>query len=151
MGNAAQVCYQSQQVDLALISKVSCCKGSASTVGYTVSCFADSLLLFRYLAFAVNYFIGSGPFVRALRYWANTATTDLAKARESSATGFKLSDTILVPMIGQPKQRTAAGQVKAVDVLVPPGIDCADETQIFKALGLAYVPAYMRYFGTNFQ
>ena len=108
-------------------------------------------MLFRYLAFAVNYFIGSGPFVRALRYWANTATKKLAQQMAPSATGFKLSDSVLVPMIGQPKQRTAAGQVKAVDVLVPPGIDCDDETQIFKALGLAYVPPYMRYFGTNFQ
>ena len=105
----------------------------------------------RYIAFAVNYFIGSGPFVRALRYWANTATSSLAQQVAPSANGFKLTDTVLVPMIRRPKQRTAAGQVKSVDVIVPPGIDCTDETQIFEALGLAYVPPYMRYFGTNFQ
>ena len=105
----------------------------------------------RYIAFAVNYFIGSGPFVRALRYWANTATSSLAQQVAPSANGFKLTDTVLVPMIRQPKQRIAAGQVKSVDVIVPPGIECTDETQIFEALGLAYVPPYMRYFGTNFQ
>ncbi|KAL3133282.1 hypothetical protein ABBQ38_007162 [Trebouxia sp. C0009 RCD-2024] len=104
----------------------------------------------RYAAFAVNYFIGSGPFIRALRYWALTATT-LAQQVAPSANGFKLSDTVLVPLIRQPRQRLESGQVKSVDVLVPPGIGCEDETQIFEALGLRYVPPYMRYFGSNYQ
>lgn len=89
--------------------------------------------------------------MRALRYWANTATAKLAQQVAPSANGFKLTDTVLVPMIRQPKQRTAARQVKSVDIIVPPGVDCIDETQIFEALGLAYVPPYMRYFGTNYQ
>ena len=111
----------------------------------------DILLGCRYIAFAVNYFIGSGPFVRALRYWANTATATAAQQMAPSANGFKLTDSVLVPMIRQPKQRSPAGQVKSVDVIVPPGLECTDETQIFEALGLAYVPPYMRYFGTNYQ
>ena len=105
----------------------------------------------RYTAFAVNYFIGSGPFVRALRYWARTATKSLAQQVAPSANGFKLTDTVLAPLIVQPKQRLEKGQVKSVDVLVPPGVHCDDETQIFEALGLAYVPPYMRYFGSNYQ
>ncbi|KAA6420117.1 MAG: DNA polymerase lambda [Trebouxia sp. A1-2] len=105
----------------------------------------------RYTAFAVNYFIGSGPFVRALRYWARTATKSLAQQVAPSANGFKLTDTVLVPLIVQPKQRLEKGQVKSVDVLVPPGVHCNNETQIFEALGLAYVPPYMRYFGSNYQ
>ncbi|KAL3149104.1 hypothetical protein ABBQ32_001946 [Trebouxia sp. C0010 RCD-2024] len=104
----------------------------------------------RYASFAVNYFIGSGPFIRALRYWALTATT-LAQQVAPSANGFKLSDTVLVPLIRQPRQRLESGQVKSVDVLVPPGLECDDETQIFEALGLRYVPPYMRYFGSNYQ
>ncbi|KAL0035862.1 hypothetical protein WJX77_005685 [Trebouxia sp. C0004] len=105
----------------------------------------------RYTAFAVNYFIGSGPFVRALRYWARTATKSLAQQVAPSANGFKLTDTVLVPLIVQPKQRLEKGQVRSVDVLVPPGVHCDNETQIFEALGLAYVPPYMRYFGSNYQ
>lgn len=105
----------------------------------------------RYTAFAVNYFIGSGPFVRALRYWARTATKSSAQQVAPSANGFKLTDTVLVPLIVQPRQRLEKGQVRSVDVLVPPGVHCDDETQIFEALGLAYVPPYMRYFGSNYQ
>ena len=108
-------------------------------------------LVCRYIAFAVNYFIGSGPFVRALRYWARTATKTLAQKVAPSANGFKLTDTVLVPQIVHPRQRLETGQVKSADILVPPGILCDDETQIFEALGLAYVPPYMRYFGSNYQ
>ena len=104
----------------------------------------------RYAAFAVNYFIGSGPFIRALRYWALTASK-LAQQKAPSANGFKLSDTVLVPLIRQPRQRLETGQVRSVDVLVPPGTECDDETQIFETLGLHYVPPYMRYFGSNYQ
>ena len=89
--------------------------------------------------------------MRALRYWARTATTSLAQQVAPSSNGFKLTDTVLVPLIRQPKQRLEKGQVKSVDVLVPPGVECDDETQIFEALGLKYVPPYMRYFGNNYQ
>lgn len=106
--------------------------------------------LCRYVAFAVNYFIGSGPFIRALRYWALSAST-LAQQIAPSANGFKLSDTVLVPLIRQPRQRLESGQIKSVDVLVPPGVQCDNETQIFEALGLRYVPPYMRYFGSDYQ
>lgn len=109
-----------------------------------------SLTQCRYAAFAVNYFIGSGPFIRALRYWALNASS-LAQQKAPSANGFKLSDTVLVPLIRQPRQRLESGQVRSNDVLVPPGIECDDETQIFEILGLHYVPPYMRYFGTNYQ
>lgn len=55
----------------------------------------------RDLTFAVNYFIGSGPFVRALRYWARSSETCASLARHLNplANGFKLSDTTLVPIV----------------------------------------------------
>ena len=48
----------------------------------------------------MNYFTGSGSFCRALRYWATTAPTakQAAKRLAPSSNGFKLSDSVLVPV-----------------------------------------------------
>ena len=51
----------------------------------------------RYMPLAVTHFVGSGLFNRALRYWARTAT-QAAKAYNSNADGFQLSDLILTPI-----------------------------------------------------
>ena len=32
-----------------------------------------------------------------------------------------------------------------------PSVDCRTEADIFNALGLAYVPPHMRFFGPNFE
>lgn len=32
-----------------------------------------------------------------------------------------------------------------------PSVECATEADIFNALGLAYVPPHMRFFGPNFE
>ena len=35
---------------------------------------------------------------------------------------------------------------RALQVLMGPGVECKDETGIFRALGLEYVPPHMRWF-----
>ena len=50
-----------------------------------------------YMPLAVTHFVGSGLFNRALRYWARTAP-QAAKAYNTNADGFQLSDLILTPI-----------------------------------------------------
>uniref|UniRef100_A0A1D1ZYL6 DNA polymerase n=1 Tax=Auxenochlorella protothecoides TaxID=3075 RepID=A0A1D1ZYL6_AUXPR len=92
----------------------------------------------EHLPFAVNYFANSQSFCRATRHWA-TQAAELARTctGEPSTTGFKLSDkevTVLLPEGGSSQSRIA----------------CACETDIFKLLGLDYVPVTMRYFNNYF-
>eukprot|EP00884_Botryococcus_braunii_P020197 jgi/Botrbrau1/6861/Bobra.152_2s0020.1 len=109
----------------------------------------------QYLTFAVNYFIGSGPFVRALRYWARSSETCAALARQINprANGFKLSDTTLIPILkeGPNHQGKARESHKAEEQELGPPVACEDETALFQALKLHYVPPKMRFFGPNFQ
>lgn len=56
------------------------------------------------MPFAVTHFVGSGLFNRALRYWARTAA-DQAKAVNTAADGFKLSDSGLVPIKKGPSEK----------------------------------------------
>ena len=103
----------------------------------------------RALPFVINHFTGSRDFNRALRYWANTAAKDQAKALNKQATSFHLSDSFLCPTVRLPvAERPASG---ARDIGVGPLVPATCETDIFKALGLSYVPANMRFFGDNFQ
>ena len=45
---------------------------------------------------------------------------------------------------GQHSRGRGGGTSKGVDVVLGPAVPCADETSIFRALGLAYVPNTMR-------
>ncbi|KAL4421994.1 hypothetical protein ABPG77_011017 [Micractinium sp. CCAP 211/92] len=128
-------------------------------------------------AFAVNYFANSQAFCRATRYWATYAETAAQHARQASpsATGYKLSDTELLPITKPPRKRDSGAAKPAArssdseieaspkapalgsppkrhrwphaDVTpVGPPVPCADETALFRALGLSYVPTHMRVF-----
>lgn len=105
------------------------------------------------LACAVNYFANSQAFCRATRHWANTAG-ELAKKYHPSATGFKLSDIEFVPIKREknaPGEGSIAGERGARrTTVVGPRIEVACETDIYEALGLSYVPVWMRYFHDYF-
>lgn len=105
----------------------------------------------RFQAFAVNYFVGSGSFVRALRYWARGATVcvEAAKKLHPDATGFKLSDQEFRPIM---VTRASRFEDRAAnETLLDPHVECSCETDIFRELGLSYVPFHMRFFGDSFQ
>lgn len=92
----------------------------------------------EHLPFAVNYFANSQSFCRATRHWATQAAQQARECTgDQSATGFKLSD-------------------KDVCLLLPEGapsscrVPCASETDLFRLLGLDYVPVTMRYFNKYF-
>ena len=106
-------------------------------------------MLCRSLPFVINHFTGSRDFNRALRHWANTACMGKAKAHNPQALGFHLSDSFLCPAVRLPVDKRPSPDAR--DVGLHPLVPAACETDIFKALGLAYVPARMRYFGDNFQ
>ena len=107
----------------------------------------------RFVALAVNHFTGSGSFLRALRHWATTKTRHLVKQFEPEATGFKLSDKELVPMVRIRTVRTETAKgYENQDIFFPAAaLHPTCETDIFQALGLCYVPPYMRYFGWDFE
>eukprot|EP00803_Ostreobium_quekettii_P011413 evm.model.scf_1466.5 EVM.evm.TU.scf_1466.5 scf_1466:21114-29538(-) len=103
------------------------------------------------LPFAVNYFTGSSNFCRALRYWCNTPTpetTELARAACPNANAFRLSDHGLVPVRREEHTR---GPVDDRLIPVGPPVLCACETDIFRAVGLHYVPPTMRVFSRDFS
>ena len=94
------------------------------------------------LATAVNYFIGSGSFIRALRLWARQSPTAKKLANQyNGAEGFKLSDKELLPI-----KRAKAGKGTDDDIATAAPIQLQCETELFSALGLAYVPPNMRFF-----
>lgn len=113
--------------------------------------------------YALAYFGSSQSFCRALRYWATYNTAHLAKRYNPHATGFKLSDSVLQPMYrrwhpekkrnrrrnepkcedGEPPPKNASGH-HVDDRLLQPLARCADETSIFRELGLSFVPPSMR-------
>ena len=103
----------------------------------------------RSLPFVINHFTGSRDFNRALRYWANTACKQEAQKHNQQATGFHLSDSFLCPAVRLPVDKRPASGIRDVGLgtLVP----ASCETDIFHAMGLAYVPASMRFFGDNYQ
>ncbi|KAK9820567.1 hypothetical protein WJX72_011724 [[Myrmecia] bisecta] len=105
------------------------------------------------LAYAVNYFSGSGSFVRALRFWARASKECAARAAAvvPAANGFKLSDVALVPVLKTRERNAADRQDKNTEVIVGPNQECSCETDIFRMLGLAYVPPSMRFFGAQFE
>ncbi|KAL4431115.1 hypothetical protein ABPG75_006371 [Micractinium tetrahymenae] len=104
------------------------------------------------------------------------AAAQRARQASPSATGFKLSDMELLPITkpprhrsggaakpgmrssdseGEPSPRKAAalgspggrrGRAQADVPVVGPPVPCADETALFCALGLSYVPPHMRVF-----
>ncbi|GAB4814366.1 hypothetical protein N2152v2_001412 [Parachlorella kessleri] len=107
--------------------------------------------------YAVNYFANSMSFCRATRHWANYAVPEVARRFNPAATGFKLSDQVMVPRIKRRRQRggdassgeesdVAAGEGGAGERELEPEVDCHTETDIFETLGLAYVPWHMRFF-----
>jgi DNA polymerase/3'-5' exonuclease PolX len=100
----------------------------------------------------VTHFIGSGSVNRALRYWARShpEAARRAKQRHPDATGFKLSDYGLVPIKRKPAVRSGAGYKNEEDELGPP-LETRTETDIWQALGLAYVPPHMRFFGPDYE
>ena len=98
----------------------------------------------RHAATAVAYFANSMGVCRALRHYARRG---LPKGRTppGGATGYKISDLEMVPIRSPPPGHgEKAGS--AGDVLLPPAVDLSCETDIFEALGLAYVPPRMRVF-----
>ena len=93
---------------------------------------------------AVSYFTGYGSFNRALRHWAKASPTARATALAaagpaSRATGWHLSDTRLFPI-------SLADDKDATRRPVGPPAPLTCETDIFAALGLAYVPPFCRTF-----
>ena len=96
------------------------------------------------LPFALNYFIGSRDFVRALRYWCirpTEETTRLAEERCHGANAFRLSDHGLILAL----RETPRSPLVSLGHSVP----CVSETEIFQALGLDYVPPWMRVFSQS--
>lgn len=104
-------------------------------------------------ATAINHFIGSGPFARALRYWAHyhispAAAEQCEKDDEGRcmARGFKLSELGLQPIKAH-RQAAAGYTLRDADFdLVGSPLPVRNETDIFAAIGLAYVPPFMRVF-----
>jgi DNA polymerase/3'-5' exonuclease PolX len=72
--------------------------------------------------FAILYFTGSKSFNRAMRLYANKKC------------GMRLSDKALQPCVSKGKEKVLSG----------PPIPCETEEDIFKALGLSYVPPTQR-------
>lgn len=100
------------------------------------------------LPFALNYFIGSKDFVRALRYWCNTPTKETAQLASrlcAGANAFHLSDYGLFP-ISRPSFRSATRLRSAP---LTPSVPCLAESEIFRSVGLDYVPPWMRHFSSS--
>jgi hypothetical protein len=123
--------------------------------------------------FAVAYFANGHDFVRAFRWHAHNAV-ERARALNPDATGFRLSDKCLTPMRRAPRgwrgggggrgrgrgrssdgsggrsggggSGSSTGGGAAGDVVLGPPAICSCETDIFEALGLAFVPSTMRKF-----
>ncbi|GLC35860.1 hypothetical protein PLESTF_001233200 [Pleodorina starrii] len=96
----------------------------------------------RLLATAVCYFSSGMDFNRALRYWAGAPTPqvrELARRVHPRADAFRLSDKELAVV----ERRGAPPQGGVVDVILAT-VPCSNETDIFQALGLDYVPPHMR-------
>jgi hypothetical protein len=107
---------------------------------------------------AICYFTGDSSFNRALRYWAKASKPAGEAARlwcaqkqwrggaaaataatAAKATGWHLSDTHMFPIdvsVDKAATRVPAG----------PSLDLTCETDLFEALGLAYVPPFCRTF-----
>ncbi|GIL98812.1 hypothetical protein Vretimale_4007, partial [Volvox reticuliferus] len=99
----------------------------------------------RLLPYAVTYFSSGIDFNRALRYWASSPpphVRQLARAIHPRADAFRLSDKELAVVERRPRGASASsgGVVEYVLTSVP----CSCETDVFRALGLSYVPPSMR-------
>jgi len=94
-------------------------------------------------ACAVNYFANSQDFCRATRFWADHAAVR-AQQYCPSATGFRLSDTNLVPTVKESGRSDDGNGSKFVVAGSP--LEVASETELYEALGLTYVPAALRSF-----
>ena len=99
---------------------------------------------------AVAYFTGDGSFNRALRYFAKSSPAAresalAAAGLASGATGWHLSDTHLFP-IALPRGRWRAADPQSTRRPVGPAAALACETDIYRALGLSYVPPFCRTF-----
>ena len=85
---------------------------------------------------AINYFTGSAMFQRALRYWCIRPPPHvqaLAAKCLSHATHFKLSDRDLAVQLAS-----------STDTHVTYTLWC--ESDLFRAVGLSYVPPHLRHF-----
>ncbi|KAK9806861.1 hypothetical protein WJX72_005254 [[Myrmecia] bisecta] len=118
------------------------------------------------LACAVCHFTSGTWFCRSLRHWCNAPQphiADLARRLHPEANAFHLNDSTLCPVWRVPfhlrkrkdgsRKRQPTEQEARLLELVPPGgkqvvlgpaIACRIEPDIFKAVGLAYVPPAMR-------
>jgi DNA polymerase lambda len=102
-------------------------------------------------ATAVNYFANSQAFCRATRYWANTAVPEIAKQLNPIATGIKISDLEMCPMM---KRYVGSGNGnggrKEETVPLEPAVQLTCESDLYEMIGLDYVPVTMRYFHDYF-
>eukprot|EP00891_Asterochloris_glomerata_P001994 jgi/Astpho2/1994/Aster-00502 len=105
----------------------------------------------RQRVFAINHFTGSGPFARALRFWARSHTKAQAQKLNPAADAFRLNDMALVPIRRLRDSRTASYTYQHEQEFLEPHVEATCETDIFEALGLAYVPPFLRYFSSNWQ
>ena len=105
----------------------------------------------RQRVFAINHFTGSGPFARALRFWARSHTKEQAQKLNPAADAFRLNDMALVPIKRLRNSRTPSYKYQHEQEFLEPHVEATCETDIFEALGLAYVPPYLRYFNSNWQ
>lgn len=92
------------------------------------------------------------------RYWCNTPTPEVsasATALNPAGNAFKLSDKELVVIKrAAVAKRLGGGSSKGkrgrgtggeeATVVLGPSVECHNETDIFKAVGLNYVPPHMR-------
>lgn len=98
----------------------------------------------RVLPTALLYFSSGQTFNRALRYWCNTpcpAVTAAAKRHSADANAFKLSDVALVPIVRNQHGQLHRGEK---ETFVGPPIALTCESDIFRAVGLEYVPPHLR-------
>ncbi|GLI68653.1 hypothetical protein VaNZ11_013129, partial [Volvox africanus] len=99
----------------------------------------------RLLPYAVMYFSSGKDFNRALRYWASSPpphVRQLARAIHPRADAFRLSDKELAVVERRPPGASASRE-GVVDYVIA-SVPCSCETDIFRALGLNYVPPSLR-------
>ncbi|KAG7672125.1 hypothetical protein Ndes2526B_g06893 [Nannochloris sp. 'desiccata'] len=100
---------------------------------------------------AVNYFANSQSFCRATRHWANTAGVASKRAKKLNpvATGFKISDLEMCPMV---KRYVGGGDGSRKEETVPlePVVQLTCESDLYELIGLSYVPVTLRYFHDYF-
>ena len=153
-------------------------QGHSSRASWMGVCKLSDISIFRRIDFklyswhhaapAVNYFANSQSFCRATRFWANNAVAELAKVFNPTATGFKLSDLEMVPIAKRPKQQyndddggtnstrggrwggAARGSKLEETMPIGPPLVLTCESDLYKAIGLEYVPVTMRYFHDYF-